>query len=194
MVALRLVNKTSILLCVCLVAAFTNFVPAQQRSAGLVAANYEKREVTIQMRDGVKLFTTVFTPRDKSKTYPIMMNRTCYSCQPYGPDQYPGRIAPSAVMEQESYIFVKQDVRGRWMSEGKFDNMRPHVAGDSQIDESSDTYDTIEWLIKNVPSNNGKVGMWGNFLSRILFSGGFARTPSGPDRCLAAGTRGRFLL
>ena len=73
----------------------------------------------------------------------------------------PSRIGPSAYMEQEGYIFVKQDVRGRWMSEGKYDNMRPHVVGNQSIDESSDTYDTIEWLLKNVKGNNGKVGIWG---------------------------------
>ena len=161
MLTLRFFIRTVLLFNVCFFFLLTNSGNAQHLKAGGVEAKYEKREVTIEMRDGVKLFTAVFTPRDKSKTYPIMMNRTCYSCQPYGPDQFPGRIAPSAVMEQESYIFVKQDVRGRWMSEGKFDNMRPHVAGDSQIDESSDTYDTIEWLLKNVPGNNGKVGMWG---------------------------------
>ena len=161
MLTLRFFIRTVLLFNVCFFFLLTNSGNAQHLKAGGVEAKYEKREVTIEMRDGVKLFTAVFTPRVKSKTYPIMMNRTCYSCQPYGPDQFPGRIAPSAVMEQESYIFVKQDVRGRWMSEGKFDNMRPHVAGDSQIDESSDTYDTIEWLLKNVPGNNGKVGMWG---------------------------------
>lgn len=126
-----------------------------------LAERYEKTEFQITMRDGAKLFTAVYSPRDKSRTYPIMLNRTCYSCSPYGPDAFPGRIGPSAVMETEEYIFVKQDVRGRWMSEGKFDNMRPHVPGDSEIDESSDTWDTVDWLVKNIPNNNGKVGMWG---------------------------------
>ena len=113
------------------------------------------------MRDGKTLFTSFYVPRDHSKAYPIMLNRTPYSCQPYGPNGYPGRIGPSAYMEQEGYIFVIQDVRGRWMSEGQYDNMRPHVDGEMPIDESSDTYDTIDWLLKNVPNNNGKVGMWG---------------------------------
>ncbi len=122
---------------------------------------YEKSEFQVTMRDGTKLFTVVFSPRDKSRSYPIMLNRTCYSCSPYGPDAFPGRIGPSRVMEDEGYIFVKQDVRGRWMSEGTFDNMRPHVPGDADIDESSDTWDTIDWLTKNIPNNNGKVGMWG---------------------------------
>ena len=133
-------------------------VAAQQAP---LADRYEKSEFQVTMRDGTKLFTAVYSPRDKSRTYPIMINRTCYSCSPYGTEQYPGRIGPSSSMESEGYIFVKQDVRGRWMSEGKFDNMRPHVSGDAEIDESSDTWDTVDWLVKNIPNNNGKVGMWG---------------------------------
>lgn len=122
---------------------------------------YDKHEYDIEMRDGIHLHTTVFTPKDKTHEYPIMMNRTPYSSRPYGEDQFPSRIGPSRYMEEEGYIFVKQDVRGRWMSEGSYDNMRPHVDGDAMIDESSDTYDTIEWLVNNVEGNNGKVGMWG---------------------------------
>jgi putative CocE/NonD family hydrolase len=90
-----------------------------------------------------------------------MINRTPYNVQPYEDTQYRGRIAPSKYMEDDGYIFVHQDVRGRWMSEGQYDNMRPHVPGDAEIDESSDTYDTIEWLLKNVEGNNGKAGIWG---------------------------------
>lgn len=123
--------------------------------------HYEKSEHQIPMRDGVKLHIAVFSPKDKSQKYPIMINRTCYSSRPYGESEFPGRIGPSVWMEQEKYIFVKQDVRGRWNSEGSFDNMRPHVPGELPVDESSDTYDTIEWLLKNTPNNNGKVGMWG---------------------------------
>lgn len=121
---------------------------------------YTKTEYKIQVRDGIKLHSVVFEPKDKSKKYPILMNRTPYSCQPYGKN-FPPRIGPSAYMEEAQYIFVKQDVRGRWMSEGKYDNMRPHVDGDMTIDESSDTYDTIEWLLQNVENHNGKVGIWG---------------------------------
>jgi putative CocE/NonD family hydrolase len=113
------------------------------------------------MRDGVTLYTAIYTPRDQSVAWPILMNRTCYSCDPYGENSYPARLGPSAIMDNEGYIFVKQDVRGRWNSEGTFDNMRPHRDGDLPVDESSDTYDTIEWLLKNVPGNNGKVGITG---------------------------------
>lgn len=127
----------------------------------MLSEHYDKAEYQIPMRDGIKLHTTVFTPKDQSKPYPFMMNRTPYSSRPYGADQFPGRIGPSVIMEREGYIFVKQDVRGRWMSEGKYDNMRPHIDGDDEIDESSDTFDTIEWLLENVENHNDKVGMWG---------------------------------
>ncbi|MEM7453036.1 MAG: CocE/NonD family hydrolase [Planctomycetota bacterium] len=154
------VNSLWLQLAVCFVVAL---LPCSSVSAQInpVAARYAKSEVRIPMRDGTTLFTVVYQPRDMSRPWPIMINRTPYSCQPYGANQYPGRVGPSALMEQEGYIFVKQDVRGRWMSEGQYDNMRPHVDGDLPIDESSDTYDTIEWLLQNVPNNNGKVGMWG---------------------------------
>ena len=127
-----------------------------------VAAHYTKTEVRIPMRDGVRLFTTIYAPRDTSRPYPILLNRTPYSCAPYG-DAYRQRIGPSDEMMREGYIFVFQDVRGRYMSEGEFVNMRPHnpTKRGQEVDESSDTYDTIEWLIHNVPNNNGRVGMWG---------------------------------
>jgi putative CocE/NonD family hydrolase len=152
----RYLLNTSLLLlcCFCL-----NGATSGQQAP--LAERYDKSEFEIPMRDGTKLFTAVYTPKDKSRSYPFMINRTCYSCNPYGVENYPGRIGPSKIMEDEGYIFVRQDVRGRWMSEGKFDNMRPHVPGDESIDESSDTWDTVEWLIKNVPNNNGKAGMWG---------------------------------
>ncbi|MEM7783541.1 MAG: CocE/NonD family hydrolase [Planctomycetota bacterium] len=133
-----------------------------QLPAGSLEQQYQKRSVRIPMRDGKTLFTVIYEPRDQSRSYPILMNRTPYSVRPYNDNQFPGRIGPSATMENEGYIFVRQDVRGRWMSEGDFDNMRPNIPGNNdQIDESSDTYDTVDWLIKNVASNNGKVGIWG---------------------------------
>lgn len=134
---------------------------AAQAPVNSVKRIYLKQTVQIPMRDGTKLFTTVYSPRNQSKQYPFMIKRTPYSVRPYNDKQYPGRIGPSQQMESDGYIFVHQDVRGRWMSEGQYDNMRPHIQGDGAIDESSDTYDTIEWLLKNVNNNNGKVGMWG---------------------------------
>jgi len=121
---------------------------------------YTKHDHRIEMRDGTELFTTVYVPKDDSRQYPIVLKRTPYSCRPYG-DDLPDAVGPSRTMERELYIFACQDVRGRWMSEGMYDNMRPHVPGELPIDESSDTYDTIEWLVRNVPNNSGKVGMWG---------------------------------
>jgi putative CocE/NonD family hydrolase len=136
-------------------------VSAQQLPEDFVPQNYSKTMVQIPMRDGTKLHTTVYAPRDQSRTYPFLMNRTPYSTQPYDPNRYDRNPAPSPKMLEEKYIFVHQDVRGRWMSEGDYDNMRPHVPFDEGISESSDTYDTIEWLLQNVPNNNGKVGIWG---------------------------------
>lgn len=131
-----------------------------------VREHYTKREVYIEMRDGVKLFTSIYEPKDKSKSYPMVMQRTCYSVAPYGDEKFRGLVGPSETMMKEGYIFVYQDVRGRWMSEGLFDNMRPTLTagerkGPNDIDESTDTFDTIEWLLANVENNNGKVGQWG---------------------------------
>ena len=139
----------------------TNAQQPELSRSDFIARYYEKREVRIPMRDGVKLHTTVYSPRNKSRSYPILIKRTPYGSKPYGNGQAVGAIGPSKYMEREGYIFVRQDVRGRWMSEGQYDNMRPHVPGDAEIDESSDTYDTIEWLIRKVPNNSGNAGMWG---------------------------------
>ncbi|MEL6864914.1 MAG: CocE/NonD family hydrolase [Bacteroidota bacterium] len=131
-----------------------------------VKSKYQKQEYRIQMRDGIYLHTTVYSPRDASpdNRYPMLLKRTPYSCRPYGANDYPDAIAPSSYMMKEGYIVVYQDVRGRWMSEGTYDNMRPHVANkqsNKDIDESSDTYDTIDWLLKNIQHHNGRVGQWG---------------------------------
>ncbi|MFN0053157.1 MAG: CocE/NonD family hydrolase [Planctomycetales bacterium] len=129
-----------------------------------VKAQYTKYEYRIPMRDGKRLFTAVYVPKDQSQTWPILMTRTPYSARPYGVDQYPNTLGPSPLFTKSKYIFVVQDVRGRWMSEGEFINMRPHNPAkqrSSDVDESSDTYDTIEWLLGQVPNHNGKVGTWG---------------------------------
>ena len=131
-----------------------------------VKENYNKAVYNLEMRDGTKLHTIVYCPKDasKSNTYPFLMQRTCYNIAPYGVDKFPGSLGPSKTLMQEKYIFVYQDVRGRYMSEGTWTNMTPQMANKSKktdVDESSDTYDTIEWLIKNVPNNNGRVGQWG---------------------------------
>jgi putative CocE/NonD family hydrolase len=128
-----------------------------------VKANYTKYEYRIPMRDGKKLFTAVYVPKDESKKYPIMLLRTPYNVRPYGVDDYKAELGPSPLFGKSGYIFAYQDVRGRWMSEGEFVNMRPHNTAkkDTDSDESSDTWDTIAFLIKRIPNNNGRVGQWG---------------------------------
>jgi predicted acyl esterase len=130
-----------------------------------VRENYTKKEIYIPMRDGVKLFTAVYTPKDMSEKHPILMNRTPYSCAPYGAD-FSGRLTGShwKYYCRENYIIIIQDVRGRWMSEGEFVDVRPFKKDkktNNDIDEASDTYDAIDWIIKNLPNNNGNVGVFG---------------------------------
>ncbi len=130
-----------------------------------IAKNYNKKEYFIEMRDGVKLFTSVYSPKDKSTTYPIMLKRTPYSCMPYGENTKAQTLGSSMKLARDMYVFVYQDVRGRFMSEGEFVDVRPlqNKYNDStDIDESTDAWDTIDWLIKNIENNNGKLGMWGN--------------------------------
>ena len=132
--------------------------------AQYVKDHYTKHEFQIPMRDGVKLFTAVYAPTDTSQEYPILLVRTPYSVRPYGENEYRRSLGPSRHFDDEGYIFVYQDVRGRFMSEGEFVNMRPHLddkLSAHDIDEASDTFDTIDWLVNNIPNNNGKVGMWG---------------------------------
>ena len=130
-----------------------------------VKENFIKKEVYIPMRDGVKLFTSIYIPKDisKAKKYPFLMQRTCYSVAPYGETEYKSSLGPNKYLMNEKYIFVYQDVRGRYMSEGTFTNMTPQVERKTKkdVDESTDTYDTIDWLLKNITNNNGKVGQYG---------------------------------
>ncbi len=128
-----------------------------------VEENYTKEEVTIRMRDGINLHTTIYSPKDKSVSYPILLMRTPYSCSPYGKEKMKTNIGPNINLMKEGNIIVYQDVRGRWMSEGTYDNMRAYLPNkkDNQSDEVSDTYDTIDWLVKNTENNNGNVGTWG---------------------------------
>ncbi|MFP4082037.1 MAG: CocE/NonD family hydrolase [Candidatus Aminicenantes bacterium] len=129
-----------------------------------IQANYTKAEYLIPMRDGVKLYTQVYTPRDKSHNYPILLFRTPYSVGYYGPDRFRSYLGPNRAYAEEGFIFVYQDVRGKFKSEGEFVVMRPHKSvkrSPQDTDESSDTYDTIEWLLENIPNHNGRVGQWG---------------------------------
>lgn len=130
-----------------------------------VRQNYTKHEYQIAMRDGVKLFTIAYVPNDMSEAHPIMITRTPYSVAPYGPDSYFKFLSNlQRRYFERNYIMVYQDVRGRYMSEGEFVNVRPYIPNkksNKDIDETSDTYDTVEWLLKNIPNNNGRVGVKG---------------------------------
>ncbi len=170
----------SLSMCVAMLPALAQTPPTRPTNT-FVRENFQKQEYDIPMRDGTKLHTNVYTPKDASATnkYPFLMQRTCYSVAPYGPDTYPNGLGPSGTLMRDKYIFVYQDVRGRWDSEGTWTNMTPTVTDQPSaaeqkkrgkaparqsalaVDESSDTYDTIDWLLKNVPNNNGRVGQWG---------------------------------
>ncbi len=129
-----------------------------------VKAHYEKAEYMIPMRDGVKLFTIVYSPKDKTQKYPLLLYRTPYSVAPYGVNNFRKQLGPSQEFDHDGYIFVFQDVRGKFKSEGEFEVMKPPVLERrslKDVDESTDNYDTIEWLLRNIPNHNGRVGQWG---------------------------------
>lgn len=136
-----------------------------QDKDNFVRDNFDKKEVYITMRDGVKLFTSIYIPKDisKSNPYPFLMQRTCYSVAPYDINEYKTSLGPNKFLLKDKFIFVYQDVRGRYMSEGTFTNMTPQVKRNTKndVDESTDTYDTIDWLVKNIKNNNGRVGQYG---------------------------------
>lgn len=163
-------NRLQKLLFVFFVTAFGNVsllaqaaAPQPTELAKYIQENYTKREVMIPMRDGVKLFTAIYEPKAKTEKYPILLNRTPYTVAPYGADKFRTSLGPSELYAREGYIFANQDVRGKTMSEGEFIDVRPDIDNKTpkDIDESTDTYDTIDWLIKNVANNNGRVGTYG---------------------------------
>jgi putative CocE/NonD family hydrolase len=149
--------------------------PAQQRNnneGDFVKNNYDKQEIYIPMRDGIRLYTVIYTPKDRTQPHPFLMERTPYGSGPYGDSIYRGSLGPNRTLMHELYIFVYQDVRGRYMSEGQFQEMTPARndphnankkpdASGKQVDESSDTWDTVDWLTKNIKNNNGRVGIYG---------------------------------
>ena len=128
-----------------------------------VNARYTKTEVYITMRDGKRLFTSIYTPKDSSRSYPILMNRTPYNVEPGGAEGVSFMFMTMPHLLPDGYIIVTQDVRGRFMSEGLFEDVRPYNPNKKagETDDNSDTYDTIDWLVKNVPNNNGRVGIFG---------------------------------
>lgn len=155
-------KKLFTLLAFCVIAIVS--AHAQAVDSVYMRTHYDLAEYQIPMRDGIKLFVVVYTPKDQSKKYPILLNRTCYNASNYAHWNTHGH--PSDFLVRDKYILVFEDVRGRYMSEGTFDNMRPNIPGNNpknktDIDESSDTWDTIDWLVKNIKNNNGRVGMYG---------------------------------
>ena len=156
-----------------LIAGMTASIGAQQAPPApqddFIRSHYTKYEFRIPMRDGKRLFTSVYVPKSATfpgdpGPYPMLMDRTPYSVAPYGEDQFPRALGPSDEFQKAGYIFVYQDVRGRYMSEGTFAEMHPHIddkKSPQDVDDASDTHDTIDFLLKNVPNNNGKVGIWG---------------------------------
>lgn len=153
-----------IILTLCVILSISS--NAQTIDEQWVRDNYTKKEYSIPMRDGVKLFTAVYAPKDTKEKHPFLMIRTPYSCAPYGEDRIQSRLYNFHWKEylKEGYIFVIQDVRGRWMSEGTFMDVRPfnpNKKKKTDIDEASDTYDAVDWLVKTIPNNNGNVGVFG---------------------------------
>ncbi|HRH33562.1 MAG TPA: CocE/NonD family hydrolase [Catalimonadaceae bacterium] len=143
---------------------FSAFKVVSQELPYDVKANYTKTMYSIPMRDGIKLFTTVYEPKDQSKKYPILFNRTPYGTGPYGPDEYKTQLGGNELLQKSGFIYVFQDVRGRFMSEGVFQDVRPFKPvkkGSKDIDESTDAYDSMTWLLKKLKNHNGKIGMWG---------------------------------
>jgi uncharacterized protein len=147
-----------------LASLWCSHLKSQSTDASYVREHFIKKETTIAMRDGIKLYTIIYIPKDESQKYPFLMERTPYSVSPYGEQNYAGRLGPNASLMKEKYIFVYQDVRGRYMSEGVNLEVTPYIEnkkGKNEVDESSDTYDTVEWLLKNIKNNNGRVGLYG---------------------------------
>lgn len=149
-------------LCLALLAVTLNL--SAQTKSNFVKENYNKTDTMITMRDGIRLKTIIYTPKDETQSYPFLIERTPYSSAPYGPDKFPNRIGPNSSLMNEKYIFVYQDVRGRYMSEGVNLEVTPYIENKrpgANADENSDTYETVDWLVKNIKNNNGRAGLYG---------------------------------
>lgn len=158
--------RTKSFLTLFLLFSVTGFSQTINKDSAWIVNNYTKMEKQIPMRDGVKLFTAIYVPNDKSVKHPILIMRTPYTCAPYGEGKFTERFwtrGDSSYLYR-GYIMVIQDVRGKFMSEGEFEEVRPSIAvkkSKKEADEPTDTYDAIDWLVKNVPNNNGNVGVFG---------------------------------
>ncbi|HEY0067045.1 MAG TPA: CocE/NonD family hydrolase, partial [Flavisolibacter sp.] len=147
-----------------LLSAFASFSQANVLDSMWIRDNYYKIERMIPMRDGARLFTAIYIPKDTTEKHPMLLRRTPYAVRPYGENNFsPFWNSYHRLYLRENYIMVVQDVRGRYMSEGTFEDVRPYNPSKTgnQVDEASDTYDAVEWLVKNIPSNNGRVGVFG---------------------------------
>jgi hypothetical protein len=156
-------NRSTLLLALLALSCARLGAAQDKTTAAWFAEHYVKSEFRIPMRDGVRLFTCVYAPKDDSQAWPILLMRTPYSLKPYGADNY---AQPSGSLEsfaRDKFILASQDVRGRFASEGQYQHVRPFNPnkGPKESDDSSDTWDTIDWLVKHVPGNNGKVGLYG---------------------------------
>ena len=156
-------KKHFLLLCLFILSVTT--ITAQNADSLWVRENYYKIERMLPMRDGIHLFTAFYIPKDSSVKHPILFNRTPYTCSPYGEDKFNSRIYESYWINylKEGYIIAIEDVRGKFMSEGEFVDVRPFNPNKKgkEIDEASDTYDAIEWMVNNIPGNNKRVGVFG---------------------------------
>ena len=162
---------------ICIICICGSCIKAQPPSE--IKTAYTKTEYRIPMRDGIRLFTAVYTPKDTSQDYPVLMMRTPYNVGPYGTDAIPALLGPSKYLMDEKYIFVYQDVRGKFMSEGIFYNMTPYISdkkANNNVDNSTDTWDAVEWLLKNIRHHNGKVGLWGISYPGFYVSSGIIGT------------------
>ena len=154
-------QKLTLLSCIFL--STLNYAQDAKADSAYVRDNYEKIEQMIPMRDGTKLFTAIYRPKDQSKKYPVLLNRTPYTVAPYGANEYKKSLGNFPAEMREGFIFVYQDVRGKWMSEGVFEDVRPinTTKNKKAIEESTDKYDTLDWLSKNMKNYNQKAGMYG---------------------------------
>jgi putative CocE/NonD family hydrolase len=152
--------------------------PDPERAAYDASEYYTKYEFRIPMRDGVRLFTSVLVPKDVTTTYPFMLTRTPFGVTPYGPDEQSAYSSQTEALLKAGYILVRQDVRGRLMSEGDFTHVTPHrpEKGPREVDESTDTWDTVDWLLTQVPNHNGRVGIWGISYSGFFTAAGIIDT------------------
>jgi putative CocE/NonD family hydrolase len=166
----------SILLSLAVISLLSGSARSQQSVRDYIKENYSKRELMIPMRDGVKLFTAIYEPKNRSEKHPVLLTRTPFSVAPYGADAFPGSLGPSELFAREGYIFVYQDVRGLWASEGEFVHVRPARKTSDGTDETTDAYDTVDWLVKNAENNNGRVGLYGVSYPGFFASAGIIDT------------------